>query len=136
MSVSFCFWISAFIDCYYNEYPVKKTASLYLKFAFETCIFLVCFSYFWKEKSLLFLNLYIYFWMSRPNSSMEGDEGGIFSKAPDWKSLKIKIKQKSGCPNNEYSAIFKHIIHQDIRTSPWSKKKSWSINDWEKFFAY
>ena len=76
--------------------------------------------------------------MSRPNSSMEGDEGGIFSKAPDWKSLllKIKIKQKSGCPNKEYNAIFKHIIHQDIRASPRSKTKSWSINDWENFFAY
>ena len=33
---------------------------------------------------------------------MEGDEGGMFSKAPDWKPLfllKIKIKQNPGCPN-------------------------------------
>ena len=33
---------------------------------------------------------------------MKRDEGGIFSRAPDWKTLlfllKIKIKQKSGCP--------------------------------------
>ena len=48
---------------------------------------------------------------------MEGDEGGIFSKTPEEKSLfslKIKIKQNSGCPNKEYNAIFMHI-NQNIR---------------------
>ena len=36
---------------------------------------------------------------------MKGDEGGIFSKAPDWKTLfllKIKIKQNPGCSNKEW----------------------------------
>ena len=34
-----------------------------------------------------------YFWRYRPNSSMEGVEGGIFSKVPDWKPLfLLKIK--------------------------------------------
>ena len=35
---------------------------------------------------------------------MEGNEGGIFSKAPDIKSLlllKIKIRQNPGCPNKK-----------------------------------
>ena len=39
-----------------------------LAFKVESCIFLVYFCY----------------W---PNSFMKGDEGGIFSKAPDWKTL-------------------------------------------------
>ena len=42
---------------------------------------------------------------------MEGDEGGNFCKAPDKKSmflLKIKIKQNSDCPNEEYNGVFKH----------------------------
>ena len=36
---------------------------------------------------------------------MKRDEGGIFSKAPDWKTLfllKIKIKQNPGCQNKEW----------------------------------
>ena len=45
------------------------------------------------------------------DSFMEGDEGNIFSKPPDWKSLfvgKIKIKNvtKRGCLNEEYDSIF------------------------------
>ena len=39
-----------------------------------------------------------------PNSFMKGDEGDIFSKAPEWKTLfllKMKIKQNLGCPNKE-----------------------------------
>ena len=58
---------------------------------------------------------------------MEGHEEGIFSEAPDRKSsclLKIKIKQNSDGPNNEYNAIFKHI-HQNIRAYPRSKKALW-----------
>ena len=35
--------------------------------------------------------------------------------------LKMKIKQNSGCPNNEYNAVFKHI-HQNIGAYPRSKK--------------
>ena len=57
---------------------------------------------------------------------MEGDKEGIFSKAPDGKSmllLNIKIKQNSGCPNNKYNAIFKYI-HQNITAYPRSKKNS------------
>ena len=74
-----------------------------------------------KEKSCFKL---IYIWIPRPISSMEGDEGDIFSKAPDWKLLfllKIKNKQNSGCPNKEYNGILKHI-HQNIWAYPRSKK--------------
>ena len=56
-----------------------------LAFKVESCTFLVCFCY-WS------------------NSFMKRDEGGIFSKAPDWKTLfllKMKIKQNPGCPNKE-----------------------------------
>ena len=56
---------------------------------------------------------------------MEGDEGGIFSKTPERKSLfsvKIKIKQSPGCPNKEYNVIFMHI-NQNIRAYPRSEKK-------------
>ena len=47
--------------------------------------------------------------MSRPYSFMQGDEGDIFSKATDWKSLflvKIKIKRNLGYLNEEYNVIF------------------------------
>ena len=77
--------------------------------------------YFLKVSSCFKL---IYFWISRQNSSMEVDEFGIFSKAPDWKPLlllTIKIKQKPGWPNREYNAIFEHS-HQNIRGYHGSKK--------------
>ena len=51
---------------------------------------------------------------------MEGDEGGIFSNALDWKPsflLRIKIKQKLGYLNKEYNIISEHI-HQNIRIDP------------------
>ena len=38
------------------------------------------------------------------NSLIKGDEGGIFSKTPDWKTLfllKMKIKENPGCSNKE-----------------------------------
>ena len=76
----------------------------------------------------------IYFWIPRQNSSMEGDEVGIFSKVPDWKPLfllKIKTKQNPGCPNKD---IFKHII-QNIKAYPKSKKSA-LINDYENIVAY
>ena len=43
---------------------------------------------------------------------MKGDEGGIFSKAPDWKTLflpKIKIKQNTGCPNKEWKCCLQTL---------------------------
>ena len=75
--------------------------------------------------------------MSRPYSFMQEDEGGIFSKATDWKPLfllKIKIKQNLGCLNKEYNAIFEHI-HQNIRVFPKTKKFELN-NDWENITAY
>ena len=66
----------------------------------------------------------IYFRISRQNSSMEGNEVGVFIKALDWIPLfflKIKIKQNPGYLNEQYNAIFKHI-HQNIRAYPRSKK--------------
>ena len=71
----------------------------------------------------------ICFWLSRPNFFVEGDEGGIFSKAPDWKPLlllKIKIKQNPRCPNRKLHEIFEHI-HQNISTYPRSRKMYWSM---------
>ena len=53
---------------------------------------------------------------------MEGNEVGIFIKAPDLIPmflLKIKIKQTAAYLNN--NAIFKHI-HQNARAYPRSKK--------------
>ena len=73
----------------------------------------------------------VYFWIFRPNSSIEEDQGGIFSKDPEWKPLffrKIKIKQNPGCPNNKISAIFgAHTSeYQDLS----QKYKSALIKDW------
>ena len=75
--------------------------------------------------------------MSRPYSFMQGDEGGIFSKATDWKPLllvNIKIKQNLGCLNKEYNVIFEHI-HQNIRVFPRTKKAALN-NSWENITAY
>ena len=55
---------------------------------------------------------------------MEGNEVDIFSIAPDripLLLLKTKIKQKPGCRNKEYNAIFEHI-HLNTRAYPRSKK--------------
>ena len=116
------YFVSAlqYLDCYHKEYPVKQKASYTWSWLWNLAFFcwiFVIFSYF----SYLKLT---YFWISCPSSTMEGSEGVIFNKAPDWKSLflfKIMIKQNLGCPNKEYNAIFKHI-HQNIRVYPRSKK--------------
>ena len=85
--------------CYYNEYPVKQTSSLYfiiyfivyLVVAFETWIFGCAFVlfgkvkfYFWKGKCFTYFK-FIFFCISIPISSMEGDKLGILSTASDWK---------------------------------------------------
>ena len=113
IKVSFCFCTSVFRLIQWTSSEANRL--VILEATFETCIFWVCF-YFWKDKS--YFNL-IYFWICKPNSSVEGDEGGIFEKSSRLKPfpyflLKIKIKQNPGCPNKEYNAIFKHI-HQNIR---------------------
>ena len=73
---------------------------------------------------------------------MEGDEGGIFSKGTDWKSLslffllKIKIKQNPGWPNKEYNSIFENINHITRAYPRSKKKKSALIDDYENIIAY
>ena len=65
-----------------------------------------------------------YFWISTTNSSMEGDEGGIFSKPPDWKPLfllKVIIEQNPRYPNKGYNVIFIQI-HQTITAYPRVKR--------------
>ena len=78
----------------------------------------------------LFLNIYT-------NSALEGDKGGFFSEAPDWKHLfllKTEIKQNPGWPNEECNAIIEHI-YRNIRTYLRSKKIS--IDQyWENIIAY
>ena len=99
---------------------MKQTASLYSKFPLKPAFFKGVFVIFKKLSQKR-----IHFWITRQNSSMEGDEVGIFSKAPDWKPLfllKIKIKQNTGYPNKEYNLAFKHFP-QHIRVYPRSKKK-------------
>ena len=75
---------------------------------------------------------------------MEGDEGGIFSKASDWKSLfllKIKIKQNTSFPNKVYNAIFKKKKKKKkkkkIKTlGPNTEVKRFAfINDWENIIT-
>ena len=61
--------------------------------------FLVCSCYFWKDIKVFSCFKLFSFWISRPNSFVKGDEGGIFSKTPEWKSfllLTTKIKQSLG----------------------------------------
>ena len=100
-----------YLDCYYNAYLMKQTASLYLKLPLNS-IFLVCFCYIWKDTFLLVLDLFISEYLDR---------------SPPWKGVKEafsvkcqtenlafgldKIKQNPGFPNKEDNAVFKHI-HQ------------------------
>ena len=53
----------------------------------------------------------IYFWIPRQNSSMEGDEVGIFSNVPDWKPLfllKIKVnKTQAAQTKTSSSTLFR-----------------------------
>ena len=56
-------------------------AYLILEVAFETCIFSV-FLLCWEDKSLLILSFFISEYLDQIR-----DEGGIFSKSPDWKPL-------------------------------------------------
>ena len=68
---------------YDNEYLVKQIALLYLKLSLKTfsvCLLLL-------ERYVFVYSKPIYFGISRPNSSVERNEGGIFSHAPDWKSV-------------------------------------------------
>ena len=105
-------------------------------FILETCIFLVCFCYFWKVKFAYFK--LIYFRISKQNYSKERGEVGIFSKAPDWKPLfllKIKHKQNPGCRNKQYRFQF---LNTFIRISGpiLEVKKLPLINDYENIIAY
>ena len=47
-----------YLDRYYNKYPVKQTALLYLKLPSSNLHFLMCFCYFWKDKPLPILTLF------------------------------------------------------------------------------
>ena len=58
-----------------NEYPVKQTVFLYLKLPFKPG-FLECFLLFLESYVFVCFKL-IYFWISRQNFSMEGNEIGI-----------------------------------------------------------
>ena len=75
----------------------------------------------------LFISEYLYHILP---CSMEGDEGDIFSNAPDWKALfllKAEIKQNPGFPSKEYNSIFE-LIYQNIRAYP--RRKKICIDHW------
>ena len=75
--------------------------------------FLVFFWYFWKDKSTYCKFTYIS--ESRSSSSMEGDEGGTFSKAADWKPLFLLNKIK----NKTQAAQIRYIMHSSsIHSNP------------------
>ena len=109
----------------------KQSRYTSLKVDFKNFFFFFSFFFFLlhlqKNNCLNFFKL-TYFWISRPNSSVEGDGVGIFTNNSNRKLfflLKIKIKQSQGCPNKDYNTIFKHI-HKNIRTYSRSKK-NWSM---------
>ena len=67
---------------------------------------------------------------------MEGDEGGIFSNAPDRKPLfllKKKTKQKPGYSNKEYNASSTCIKLSGLIPEV---KKSALNNDYENIIRY
>ena len=111
----------------------EANSLLILEVAFKTCIFLVQFYYFWKD---VFYFIRIYFWICRPSSSMDRDEGGIFSKAPDWKPLFLikltylldgnfickSMLMSSGCRNqfNYFRWLLKIIVWKGQSQFHWS----------------
>ena len=117
-------------------------------------VYETCFCYFWEGKCLLHLNLFFinyYFWVHRPNSSMKGDEGGIFSKASDWKFLiKIKIKTQAAQIRNtiQPSSTFIRISVPipEVKKNRWlrkyrlywekSERSDWSANKLGLFQIY
>ena len=76
---------STYLGCRHNEYPVKETASLYLKLPVKPAFFSV-FLLFWIDKSLLVLNLFI---------------SEYLDKIPPWKEMKevfsVKIQTENCC---------------------------------------
>ena len=124
---------------------MKQTASFYLKLplkpAFCRAFFVTSGKfkfYFWKDKSLLVLNLFIPEYLDRILPFKEIKEG--FSvKLPDWKSfwsffvflfcLRWKLNK------TQAAQIFKQI-RQNIRAYFRSKKKSGLIEDSENIFEY
>ena len=117
-------------------------------------VYETCFCYFWEGKCLLDLNLSFinyYFWVHRPNSSIKGDEGGIFSKPSDWKFLiKIEIKTQAAQIRNtiQPSSTFirisvpipevKEIIDCENIVLYWEKSEQsdWSANKLGLFQIY
>ena len=79
------YFVSAlqYLDCYYKKNPLKWTGLLYIKLPLKPAFFAVFFL-FWERYIFSYFKL-IYFSISRPNSSMDGNERGIFSQAPGWK---------------------------------------------------
>ena len=54
-------YLGSFCFCYYNEYPVKQTAFLYLKLPFKPA-FLVRFCYFWLFLIVFVISVFL-FWL-------------------------------------------------------------------------
>ena len=107
-------------------------------------VYETCFYYFWEGKCLLHLNLFFinnYFWVHRPNSSMKGDEGGIFSKASDWKFLiKIKIKTQAAQIRNtiQPSSTFIRISVPipEVKKNHWLRKYRFILGKiWAKWLV-
>ena len=107
-------------------------------------VYETCFYYFWEGKCLLHLNLFFinnYFWVHRPNSSMKGDEGGIFSKASDWKFLiKIKIKTQAAQIRNtiQPSSTFIRISVPipEVKKNHWLRKYCFILGKiWAKWLV-
>ena len=115
---------------------MKQTAPLYLNLPLKTafCSVVLLFLERWAFTSFKLL----YFWISRSNSTMKGDEGGIVSKTSDWISLfllKIKIQHSSGCPSKEFNVIFMYINEKNISAYP-RRKKIWIDWRFKNFLAY
>ena len=71
--------LCVYLDCYYNEFSVKQTAALYLKFPLRLAFFSVRFLF--LERLLFAYFILSYFWINRLNLAIKGGEGDIFSKA-------------------------------------------------------
>ena len=116
ISVSFCFSTLVF-RLFLQRKSSEVNSIIILGVAFETCIF-QCVFVISGNMTLLVLNFFISEYLDQIHPGKEMKEA--FQWCPKLKMMflfKIKIKQKSGCPNKEYITIFKHI-YQNIRAYP------------------
>ena len=123
-----------YLYCYNNEYLMKQTASLYWSFLWN--LHFMCFCNFWKDNSLLIVNLYISEYLDQIRPWKEVKEA--FSVKIQTENLCFCLRKRL---HKTQSAQIRNIMQSSttfIRISrliPEVKNPA-LINDWENTIYY